>query len=177
MSVFLIIFGIIMVIAGIACLVTPIATTFGVMYFFMVLLFVTGIMLIIKCIAYKRFGLDFFFGILSLIAGAFIVFTPEYAFATETFLLYLMAAWLVVRGIVGIVNAFSARRLIGGGTFALALIVSIIVIITGIYSFIHPMVFAFSLGILASCYFIVEGVDMIIVGCIGKDIEDAVTRR
>ena len=165
-----------MVIAGVACLVTPIATTFGVMYFFMILLFVTGLMLIIKCIAYRRFGLDFVFGILTLIIGGFIVFSPNLAFATETLLLYIMAGWLIVRGIIGIINAFSAKRLIGGGTFALALIVSIVVIIAGVYSFVNPMALALSLGVLASCYFIVEGIDMIIVGCIGKNVEDAVNR-
>ena len=165
-----------MVIAGIACLVTPIATTFGVMYFFMVLLFVTGLMLIIKCIAYRRLGLDFVFGILTLIIGGFIVFSPNLAFATEELLLYIVAGWLVVRGIIGIVDACRAKRFIGGGTFALALIVSIVVIIAGIYSFVNPMALALSLGILASCYFIIEGIDMIMLGCIGKNVEDAVKR-
>ena len=176
MSVLMIILGILMVIGGIACLVTPIATTFGVMYFYMILMFVIGVVLLIKSIAYKRFGIDFFFGILSLIAGAFIVFSPSTAFVTEAILLYIMASWLVIRGIVGIVNAFSARKAIGGGLFALALIVSILVIISGIYSFIHPLVFAGFLGILASCYFIVEGIDLIVAGCIGRDIEKSISR-
>ena len=171
MSVLLIIFGILLVIAGVACLVTPIATTFGLMYFFMILLFVAGIMLIIKSIVYKRFGVGFVFGILSVIAGAFIVFSPNLAFATETVLLYIMAGWLVARGIIGIVDAFSTRRLIGGGMFALALIVSILVIFAGIYSFVHPLFFAGFLGILACCYFIVEGIDMIVAGCLGRGIE------
>lgn len=177
MSVFLIIMGILMVIAGIACLVTPIATTFGVMYFFMILLFVSGIMLIIRSIAYRRFGLGLVFGIISVILGGFLVFSPSLAIDVEVIILYIMAGWLVVRGIIGIVDACRAKKFIGGGTFALALIVSILVIITGVYSLFNPMVFAFSLGILASCYFIVEGVDMVVLGCIGKNVEDAVVPR
>lgn len=171
MSVLTIILGILMVIGGFVCLLTPLATTFGVIYFYIILIFVTGIVFLVKCIAYKRFGIDLIFAILSLIAGGFIVFSPNATFLTEAILLYIMASWLIVRGVVGIVNAFKAKAIIGGGLFAAALIISILVILAGIYSFVHPLVFAGFLGILASCYFIVEGIDLISAGCIGRQIE------
>ena len=132
MSVLFIILGILMIIGGAICLLTPIATTFGLMYFFMILLFVTGIVFLIKCIVNKRYGIDLFFAIISIIAGAFMVFSPQLSFVTETFILYITAGWLIVRGIVGIINAFHARKVIGGGMFALSLIVSILVIGSGI---------------------------------------------
>ena len=171
MSVLTIILGIFMILGGAVCLATPIYTTFGIMNFYMILLFVTGIVFLIKCIVYKRYGIDLFFAIISIIAGGFMIFSPQLGFATETILLYIMAGWLVFRGIVGVVNSIMARRLIGGGMFALSLIASILVIVAGIYSFVHPLVFAGFLGVLACCYFIVEGIDMIFLGCIGKEIE------
>ena len=171
MSVLTIILGILMILAGEICLATPVATTFGLMYFYMILMFVTGIIFLVKCFVYKRYGIDLFFAIITILAGGFMLFTPNLSFATTTVLLYITAGWLIFRGIVGVINAFSARKLIGGGLFALSLIVSILVILAGIYSFIHPLVFAGFLGILACCYFIVEGVDMIFLGCIGKQIE------
>lgn len=171
MSILMIILGILMILGGIACLAIPALTAFSVMYFYMVLMFVVGLVMLIRCFVYKRYGLELFFAIISLIAGCFMVFSPNTAFATEVVLLYITAGWLVFRGIVGIVNAISARRILGGGMFVLALIVSILVIVAGIYSFAHPIFFAGMLGILASCYFIVEGVDMILAGCIGKQIE------
>ena len=171
MSILTIILGIVMIIGGAVCLSTPIATTLGIMYFYMILTFVTGVVFLAKCIVYKRFGLDLFFAIISLIAGGFMVFSPQVGFATETIILYIMASWLIIRGVVGIVNAFAAKPYIGGGMFALCLISSILVIGSGIYSFIHPLVFAGFLGILACCYFIVEGVDLIFFGCIGKQLE------
>jgi uncharacterized membrane protein HdeD (DUF308 family) len=171
MSILTIIFGIIMVVGGSVLLCTPIATTFGIMYYYMILMFVTGIIFLAKCIAYKRFGIDLFFAILSIIAGGFMIFSPQVGFATETIILYIMASWLVIRGVIGIVNAFAFKQLIGTGVFVLSLISSILVIISGVYSFVHPLVFAGFLGILACCYFIVEGIDMIFLGCIGKQIE------
>ncbi len=165
MSVFMIIMGIIMVICGIACVATPILTTFSLMHFFMILLFVTGVTLLIESIM-RRNVLDLILAILALIAGGFIVFSPSMSFVTETILLYIMAGWFLIRGIFGLVNVIRMRKEIGGGMFVLGLIVSILVIIAGVYSFVHPVLFAGALGIMASCYFIVEGIDLIVAGCI-----------
>ena len=170
MTALMIIFGIFMVIGGIVCLLTPLATTFSLMYFYMILLFMTGIVFMIQSIVYRRV-MDFIIALLALLAGGFIVFSPNMSFVTEVILLYIVACWFVIRGIVGVVNACRAKKMIGGGLFALALIVSLLVIGAGVYSFIHPMVFAGFLGILASCYFIVEGVDLIIAGCICADLK------
>ena len=166
MSVFMIIMGILMVICGIVCVATPLLTTFSLMYFFMILLFVTGITFLIDSIRF-RFVPGIILAILSLILGGFIVFSPSMSFVTETILLYIMAGWFLVRGIFGLVNVIRMRKEIGGGFFVLGLIVSILVIIAGIYSFIHPVLFAGALGIMASFYFIVEGIDLIAAGCIG----------
>lgn len=169
----MIIFGILMIIGGIACLATPVVTTLGLMYVFMIFLFFTGIVFLIQSIMYRRL-VDFILAILAIIAGAFIVFSPNMAFMTETILLYIVAAWLVVRGIIGIVNAISAKKVgaIGGGLLALAIIVCVIDIIFGIYSFVHPMFFAGFLGVLAACFFIIEGIDLIVAACVGKDLRD-----
>lgn len=174
MSVLMIILGIIMVIGGVVCLFTPVVTSFGVMYFFMILLFTIGIVFLIESIAYRRF-LDFIFAVISLCAGGFILFSPNMSFITETILLYITAAWLIIRGILGIINAFRFRKSIGSAMFALALIVSILVVGAGIYSYIHPLFIAGFIGVLASCFFIVEGIDLVVAGCIGKDIKKAVS--
>lgn len=164
MSVFLIIMGILMILSGCVFLCTPLATTFGLMYFYMILLFVAGIMILVRCIATKKFGVDFVFSILTIIAGVFVLFSPNLTFATEALLLYIVAAWLIVRGILGMIAAIRSRRVIGGGLCALGIIVSIMFILMGIYSLVHPLYFAEFLGILASVYFIIEGVDLIVMG-------------
>ena len=154
-----------MVVLGFVCLFTPVAASFGVMYFYTVLLFAAGIMILIRCIASRSFGVDFFFSILTIIAGAFVLFSRSFAFATAEFLLYLIAAWLIIRGILGMVAAIRARRATGGGLCALGIIAGVILILTGLYSFVHPLYFAEFIGVLASVYFIVEGIDMVVAGC------------
>lgn len=174
MTALLIIFGILMVLGGIACFVVPAATTLGLMYMFMIFLFCAGVMFLIESIVYRRWA-DLFIAILALLAGGFIVFSPNMAFVTETIMLYIVAGWFVIRGIFGLVNAISAKKVgaIGGGFLALAIIVCVIDILIGIYSFVHPIIFlAEFLGILAAIFFIMEGIDMIVLGCIGKDLKD-----
>lgn len=69
-------------------------------------------------------------------------------------------------GIIGVIDAFKVKPFINGGLFAAMLIISTLVILAGIYSFVQPFIFAGFLGILASCCFIVEGIDLICTGCI-----------
>ena len=171
MTALMIIFGILMILGGIACFATPLATTLGLMYVFMIFLFFAGIVFLIRSIAYRR-AADIFVAILALVAGGFIVFSPYMSFVTEVILLYIVAGWFVFRGIFGIVNACSAkkRNVIGGGLLALSIIVCVIDILVGIYSFIHPLFFACVLVVMAAIFFILEGIDMIVVGCIGSDM-------
>ena len=173
MTALMIIFGILMILGGIVCFATPLATTFGLMYLFMIFLFTAGIVFLIRSIAYRR-AADIIVAILALIAGGFIVFSPQMSFVTEVILLYIVACWFIFRGIFGIVNAASAkkRNMIGGGLLALSIIVCVIDILVGVYSFIHPLFFAGVLGIMAAVYFIMEGIDLIVLGCVGSNLRN-----
>lgn len=162
MTVLSVIFGILLAICGVICMVTPVATTFSLMYIYLVLLLSIGIIMLIKCIGYKMYGIEFIFSILSIIAGIFVFFSPNATFITEMILLYIMAGWLIFRGVVGLVTAAQAKSLTGNAVFTLAIIISVITILVGIYSFIHPLVFSGFLGVLAGVYFIVEGMDLIV---------------
>lgn len=156
-----IILGVLLIIAGAICLFTPVSTTFALMYFFIILLFVTGIFTFIRCIVAKSFGVDFVFSIITIILGIVILISPYATFITELVMVYIMAAWLVIDGIVGIVMAAKFKKLTGGGIFAVSLILSILTILVGIYSFVHPVFFSGFFGILASIFFIVAGAEMI----------------
>ena len=172
MTALMIIFGVLMILGGIACFATPVATTLGLLYVCMIFLFCSGIIFLIMSIAYRRL-LDFIIAILALLAGGFIIFNNYAALVVETIILFIAAAWLIIRGIIGMVNAIRAKsqKAIGGGFFALALIVSIIVIIAGICFFVNPGFFAAYLGIMAGIFFVVEGIDLIVAGCIGSDLK------
>lgn len=155
-------------IGGFLCLFTPIGATFSLMYLFMILLFVVGIVTLIRCIADKDFGVEFAFSIITIIAGILILFSSYATFITEIVMIYIMAGWLVVRGIIGIVIAAKAKSVTGGGVFALALILSILTILAGIYSIFHPIVFSGVLGILGGAFLIIAGIDMVVDAIVSR---------
>lgn len=165
MSVLTIILGILMIIGGIVCLCTPVATTFGLLYFYMILFFVSGIILLIRSIATRRFGLEFFLAIISIILGGFMVFDSYATIVADTTLILISAIWMVVWGIVSLVDVIRTRRLVGGGLFALGLIMSILMILFGIYSCVHPLFMMEFFGVLASISFIFVGLDVLLLGC------------
>ena len=168
MAVLTVIFGVLMFLGGIACICMPATAAGGYMYFYMVMLFVTGVMLLIRCIATRRFGIDFFFAILTLIFGGIMVFNYRASFVAEIVMLRIAAIWLIVCGIVSLVNAIRTRRLVGGGWFALGLILSILEILLGCYSFVHLQFFMELIGVLIGAYFMLLGIDMVVLGCTSR---------
>ena len=165
MAVLTIILGILMIIGGIVCLCTPVATTLGLMYFYMILFFVSGIILLIRSIAAKRFGIEFFLAILTIILGGFMVFDSQAEIVATGTLIIISAIWMVVWGIVSLVNVIRTRKIVGGGLFALGLIMSILMILFGIYSFIHPFLMMEFFGVIASMSIIFAGMDLLLIGC------------
>ena len=166
MRVFSIIFGILMTIFGICCMVTPLYTAFQLNIFIMILAVVYGIVGIISGIASKRFGLGFVFSILSVIFGILMLFFPNLIILTDAVILYMAAGWILAEGIVTIINSIRIGKVVESKMWIFSLIMGILDVLLGIYSFFHPLVLGFSLawviGILLGGYFVFTGISMIV---------------
>jgi len=165
MSVLSIILGILTIICGIALMFTPLITFMSTGVFLIILFFIQGVVGIIVSISEKNYGRRFIFSIFSLILGVLGMVIPGAAAMNNSIILILTALWLLVRGVLTIVAAIESKR--NGATtgiMVLGIILGVLDIILGIYSFAHPMVLAISLGILIGFYFIDSGVNMIVLG-------------
>ena len=69
MTVLFIILGVLLVVGGFSCIFTPLLTFMNTGYYVVILMFVFGIIGIIKAIVEKRFGVNFVFDILSVLLG------------------------------------------------------------------------------------------------------------
>ena len=145
---------------------TPLLTFMNVGYFVVILIVVYGILGIISAIRYKRYGVGFVFSILSIIFGLCVLFIPQLMLFTDTIMVYMTAAWFVLFGIVTIINSVTITRLTGSGIWILQLILGILGILIGCYSFFHPMLMAVSLGVLMGIFFIETGITLIVSGCV-----------
>lgn len=162
MKIVTIILGILMAICGISCICTPVMTFLEAGYFLVILLLVYGIAAIVKAVAQKEYGMPFLFGILSTVLGIVIMVVPGLKLMTDGMLIYIMAVWFLMQGVVGIVLSFRQKKLKGKGWIG-TLILGVLGVLLGLYSLAHPLLLAFTFGVLVGMYFIECGVNMIVL--------------
>jgi uncharacterized membrane protein HdeD (DUF308 family) len=165
MKIFTIILGVLMAICGVSCICTPVMTFLEAGYFLVILLLVYGIGAIVKAVMEKEYGLPFLFGILSIILGIVIMVVPGLKLMTDGMLIYFMAVWFLLQGAVGIFMAVRQKKSEESKGWVWVLILGILGVLVGIYSLVHPMLLAFTFGILVGLYFIESGISMIVLVC------------
>lgn len=169
MTVFFIIFGILLVAGGFSCIFTPLLTFMNTGYFVVILIAAFGIVGIIKAIAEKKFGVNFIFSILSVLLGIAMMVFPESLLFAEGMMLILTAIWFVLMGIVTIFNAVTVTKSFGSKVWILQLIFGILSVLIGCYSFFQPILMAVSLGVLIGIFFIETGFTLMFSGFVAKD--------
>lgn len=161
MQIFMMVLGGILILCGLSCMVTPLITAMELGYFLILLLLVYGIARIVRSVSSKEYGLDFVFGILSVILGIIILVVPGLKAMTTGMLLYIMAGWFVVQGIVSIVRAVKMKKERGSSMWIWGICSGVLCILMGAYSAVHPIVLALTMGLMVGFYFIVSGINMI----------------
>ena len=174
MKVLTTIFGILLAIFGIVCIFSPAETFIATGYVLAILLLVYGIIGIINVIRKLSSPLMLFASIPAVIIGAIALFRPGSDAAFDSLLLYLFSAWFVLRGIIDIIVSIKSRFFRRGWFWGL--ILGIIEIIVGGYSFAHPQVSAIAIGTLVGIYLIEAGISMIVLAFTARNIEDAIER-
>ena len=160
MVVLSVICGVLLMMGGIACLFNPGATFFATGYFIAILLLIYGIVGIVNVVRKRAPAIGLITYILAVIVGIFAIFRPENALVMDTILAYLVAAWFVIQGIVSIYMSIKAKPYKSG--WVCGLILGILAILIGLYSFFHPMLGALTIGILVGIYLIDAGLSMIV---------------
>lgn len=170
MNVLFIILGILMVIGGFSCMFTPVLTFMSTGYFLIILVTVYGVFGIINAIRFKRFGIGFVFSILSVLLGIASFCVPNMFLLASGVMLYIVAGWFVVMGIVDIYTSIAiTRKAIPTGLWILQLILGIIAVLIGIYSFFRPAALAITEGVLIGIFFIETGLSMMFLPAIRRN--------
>ncbi|MED9969364.1 MAG: DUF308 domain-containing protein [Ruminococcus sp.] len=169
MTILFIILGILLIAGGFSCIFTPLLTFLDAGYVVVILMVAFGIIGIIKAIAYKRFGISFIFSILSVLLGIVMLVFPKSLLFAENVMLIMTAIWFVLLGIVTIVNAISLARAHRSKIWILQLILGILAILIGCYSFFQPILMAVSIGVLIGIFFIETGFTLIFTGIAVND--------
>ena len=169
------ILGVLMIISGMYCLLFP-----GLEYW--VIAYVIGICMILDAAGRiaawwsgrkngESDGLMLLSAIISLIFGLLLVLSPTLQLAFDLFIIYMMAAWVLLLGIIRIVHAMKLRKLRKtygtnylGKNWGVALVLGILLVILGLYSCFHPFVMAIAIGMLIGIGAIVAGINLVYIG-------------
>lgn len=172
MEVLSVIFGVIMIFAGISAMCTPLTTFLSTGYFIGIMMFMYGIAGIVKAFLKRSDAFQTIMSVLALIAGIISMARPGSTLAIDGVLIYCVALWFLLRGILAAVAAFQTRKVNKGWIWGL--IIGIAGIILGVYSLIHPVFTAVTTGMLIGFYFVEAGIDLIIFATAMGAIKDAV---
>ena len=170
-----VIFGILMVIGGFYCLFTPAITYLSVGYAVGLIMVVDAVAGFINWNNLKQEGMGdgwmLFGAILSLVFGIFVLGSDVLQLGVDVFLVYYIATWLVVYGVVVIIRALRMKRLhrkyntaVIGTRSGVSVLLGILMIVFGVLSFMNPLVIAAAIGIFIGLGVIACGANLITWG-------------
>ena len=162
MKIVSIIVGIILVIGGIFCIASPAATFLSIGLAIGFLLLISGINQITSFFPRSSGSSvwELIGGILTVVVAALLIISVPAEIIADVVLIYIFAAWILISGIMRIFTAAKFKPPYWG--FGVA--VGILSAILGVYSFFHPIITAFALGILIGLWVIIYGFSIIMLG-------------
>ncbi len=168
MKVLLVITGILTAILGFYAVATPFATFLAVGWLVGAMLFVNGIEAIVAGIMQKSKDIwGYILGGCFVILGAIILFNGIERFLTDLMFAYLIGTGIAVAGVCRLVVTFCAKYKDTWKT-VLGVILGILYILAGIFSFCHPILTMISAGMIMGFSLILYGAEMVALAFLKK---------
>ncbi|HAM15110.1 MAG TPA: hypothetical protein DCP91_04500 [Eggerthellaceae bacterium] len=175
MKVVVIILGVLMLIGGVYCLATPIATYAALGWLVGLAMLVEGIGSIATWNERRKMGFadgwTLAGAIVSIVLGLILLFSFVAQWAVDLFIAYMIAAWLVVGGIARIVASLHLRKFLqeegpnaAGPSWVLLLILGILVVLLGVLCLFNPLSVMMGVGFMLGISIVCVGIDLIVGG-------------
>lgn len=165
--------GILLIIGGCYCIATPVITFSTLGSLIGVAMIVEGALNGLTWNSRRMLGMadgwTLVGAIVSILLGTIVLGNGLLQLGIDTFIAYLVAAWLVVDGITRVAASFTLRKMYkeqgeeAGKNWWLLLIAGILVIIMGIVCFCHPLLTMASVGLLMGMGVVSSGIGMLAV--------------
>lgn len=172
MSVLMIILSILLIIGGVNCMATPVATFSMLGWLVGLAIIITGVTAIFRYASGKndRSIWELIGGIAGILFGGFVVVNSFAQFATNMVIAYAAAVWLIIYGISGIVEALDLRRInktlpndFRTAGWLVVMILGISTAVIGVICIFQPMVTVFSVGLLIGLSILISGIKTLVL--------------
>lgn len=168
MKVITIIMGVLLVVGGIYCIMTPVATYSAMGWLIGLSMVVEGVASAITWNERRKLGIasgwSLAGSIVSIILGVFLLGSFALQFAVDVFIAYLIAVWLIIAGVARVVAAISARNSQDqayASTWAIQLVLGVLIVILGILYIFNPLSAMIGVGLLMGMSIVAVGVELI----------------
>ena len=101
--------------------------------------------------------------------GVIAIVRPGSTLVIDGFVLNMVAAWLLVKGLINIIVSIQVKNQIKGWGWGIA--AGVLSIIAGVLSFLNPSITALTVGVLMGLFFVENGIDMIVFGTALRALE------
>ncbi len=173
MRILTIILGVLAVFGGFFCFLTPGATFLTLGWVAGVCLIASGISTIIYYIMNRKQDEASIWvllgGIASLIMGFMITANGAFYLLAELFIIYSFATWITLLGLAQIGFSFTQKR--NGEKWIGLLIMAIITLIIGVFSFMRPLFTAVTIGMMLGFWATTQGFNLIFFALSAKKTE------
>jgi uncharacterized membrane protein HdeD (DUF308 family) len=177
MKVLGIIMGVLLIIGGIYCMLTPVLTFTSLGWLVGFSMLFEGIVSILSWNKRRAIGLadgwSLAGAIISTVLAVFVLISIPMQLGIDLMLAYLAAFWLIVAGVTRTMSAFTLKRLherdasVGGG-WGWVLAAGILLIITGAICLLHPVLTMASVGMLLGIGIVSSGCGLIMGAMSGR---------
>lgn len=171
MKIVTIVLGILLVVSGIYCILTPVATYSALGWIIGASMLVEGVAGIISWSDLRRLGLANGWAlaeaIISIVLGVFLLGSYVMQFAVDMFIAYLIAVWLVFSGITRVVAAISMRNSqypVESRGWAGQLALGVVIAILGILCIFNPLSIVAGVGLMLGISIVLVGVGLVTSG-------------
>lgn len=170
-----ILMGVLMIIGGVYCLLTPVSTFLTTGYIIGVITFCDAIGNIVAWFESKKYAeISVWYlvdAIISLIFGVIIMLNIGMQFAVDMFVVYLVAAWVIIVGVSRIMMAVRIKKFINAlpkffrnNKWVGILLFGILMVLFGILCMIKPILMSGVLGTFMALFIIFAGASLVTLG-------------
>lgn len=172
MSVLMIILSILLIVGGISCMATPVATFSMLGWLAGLVIIVSGVTTIFRYAAGKasRSVWDLVGGIAGILFGGFIVANSFGQFAANMVIAYAAALWLIIYGITGIAEALKLRKMnlelpdeFRTAGWLVVMILGVLMAAIGVVCIFQPMITMLSVGLIVGVSILISGIKTLIL--------------
>lgn len=168
--------GILVIIMGVICFLTPIKT-YGITGWLLIFSMIAdGLVHIVMWSDYRKAGVNdtwlLIGGILSIVLGLVLTCSIVGRLAVDMFIAYVVAIWIVFGGCARVMGALSMRKAgrerVGYGTvlghsWVAAFIIGVLMVVLGIFFLFNPVILMITIGWQIALAMVAAGIDLIVM--------------